>query len=386
MKNIKILFVVHDASRTGAPVVLLNFLRWFKKNTEISFHVLILEDGPLKQDFEKFAITFVVPFVYNYSLKNKIRRRLHPELSYDYKISEIVNKLSKNNYSIVFGNTIVTLPCILKFQKLGNAKIICAMHELTHVIEHYFKKDYVLTELQKIDLILAGSNAVKENLLTEFNLPNDKIKVIHAFIETKIDINKSSKQLREELGIKPSELIIGGMGSVGLRKGMDLVVPLAVELKNKHPEVPYKLLWVGGLASNQYFKIFTQDAKKCNVAEQVVFIENTEFPNDYLNLFDVFVLFSREDPFPLVLLTAAYMEKALIAFEKSGGANELINDTSGFLASYLDVSDVAKIISNIYHNPNIVKEKGKVAKQRVINEFTDDIIPVEITKVLNSYL
>jgi len=37
----KILFISHYAGRTGAPLMLLNFLTWMKENSNISFEFLL---------------------------------------------------------------------------------------------------------------------------------------------------------------------------------------------------------------------------------------------------------------------------------------------------------------------------------------------------------
>ena len=41
----KILFISHDAGRTGAPLLLLNMLKWLKGNRDLSFEVLLMKDG-----------------------------------------------------------------------------------------------------------------------------------------------------------------------------------------------------------------------------------------------------------------------------------------------------------------------------------------------------
>jgi hypothetical protein len=37
----KILFISHSAGRTGAPLMLLNFLTWVKENSDITFEALL---------------------------------------------------------------------------------------------------------------------------------------------------------------------------------------------------------------------------------------------------------------------------------------------------------------------------------------------------------
>ena len=51
-----VLFISHDAWRTGAPLVLLHFLRWLKQHSTIPFVVLLREGaGELRPEFEHLA-------------------------------------------------------------------------------------------------------------------------------------------------------------------------------------------------------------------------------------------------------------------------------------------------------------------------------------------
>jgi len=54
-----VLFISHEASRTGAPLLRLNFARWFREKAGIPFAVLLRRDGPLRGAFESVAPTFV---------------------------------------------------------------------------------------------------------------------------------------------------------------------------------------------------------------------------------------------------------------------------------------------------------------------------------------
>ena len=65
----KVLFVSHDASRTGAPILLLNFLKWLKENTEISFITLLKQGGVLEPEFRTFWIWFSLKYPDNFTGK-----------------------------------------------------------------------------------------------------------------------------------------------------------------------------------------------------------------------------------------------------------------------------------------------------------------------------
>ena len=53
-----ILFVGHEATRTGAPTELLHFVRWFKKNGNRPFSILLGRGGELTTAFQEVADTW----------------------------------------------------------------------------------------------------------------------------------------------------------------------------------------------------------------------------------------------------------------------------------------------------------------------------------------
>ena len=67
-KKCKILFISHEATRTGAPILLLNFLNWLKKNSDIEIEILFKESkgnkGALINEFKTLGNV--------YSLDNSI--------------------------------------------------------------------------------------------------------------------------------------------------------------------------------------------------------------------------------------------------------------------------------------------------------------------------
>ena len=56
MSNRKILFISHDASRSGAPLTLLALIKAIKANhPEIEAHLLLLDKGVLYDDFCRYT-------------------------------------------------------------------------------------------------------------------------------------------------------------------------------------------------------------------------------------------------------------------------------------------------------------------------------------------
>jgi hypothetical protein len=58
----RFLFIGHDAGRTGAPIVLLHYLRWVKDHMP-DWHcdLLLIRGGALEAEYREVAEVFVLP-------------------------------------------------------------------------------------------------------------------------------------------------------------------------------------------------------------------------------------------------------------------------------------------------------------------------------------
>jgi glycosyltransferase involved in cell wall biosynthesis len=72
-------------------------------------------------------------------------------------------------------------------------------------------------------------------------------------------------------------------------------------------------------------------------------VEAVSNPLDYLSVFDIFALTSREDPYPLVVLEAALLQKPMVCFEKAGGAQDLIETDAGLIVPYLSLKPCQRL-------------------------------------------
>ncbi|HYP04526.1 MAG TPA: hypothetical protein VER57_08250, partial [Cyanobium sp.] len=80
----KILFVSHLASRTGAPLLLLWLVQWLKANTTHQLGVALMAEGPLEEDFTRICKTWTLrseplfkPLIRRVS--DSLNKRLHKD-------------------------------------------------------------------------------------------------------------------------------------------------------------------------------------------------------------------------------------------------------------------------------------------------------------------
>lgn len=369
----KVLFISHEASRSGAPIVLLHLLKWLKKNTALQFDILLLNSGPLKTDFEQLGKTFVLSDImgqHTYPARIK-KKLLGTTLNDQYR--KVAVYLSKGKYDLIYGNTIVSLPWLQIFKNDHSIKTLCCIHELSYVLNYFFAKEYLENNLKNVDSIIAVSMAVKEALVNMFNIWPGKVHLHYEFIDV-YNWKETDLIERDDLKISGDEFIIGMGGTPEWRKGTDLIVPLALKLMAKYPELAFKMVWLGGDEENSYVKQVMYDARKTGIENKVLFLDSKPNPLNFINLFDTFILLSREDPFPLIVLEAAYLKKPIIAFENSGGIPELTAQGAGFTAPYLNIDAVADLIYKLSINKALAFETGKKAQELILASHTSDAV------------
>lgn len=375
----KILFISHEASLSGAPILLLNLLKNLKGKTDLTFDVLLMNEGELFQDFAKTA-DHVFSLNSKPLKKNYIHRKIlrlknifFSQNTPNENFRKVLKKILSNNYDLIYGNTIASLDMVFELQK-KHSNCVIAIHELSFALETIKDKNQIIEKINKIKYIIAGSKAVADNLIQNYKVKDNKIEIIHSFVEKDPIVKTNKLVLKEELGISVENLILGIASSQELRKGTDLVPMLVKKIIQKKPNLKFKFINLGGNKNNSFLRTSRLDAKKLGVEDYIVYIDHTNASNDYINLFDIFLLLSREDPFPLVMLTAAQLEKPIIAFKNSGGAEEFLQNDNGILVPYLDIDSVAEQIIDLSENPEKMKDLGRLIRQHLENNYSEEII------------
>ncbi len=366
----RILFIGHESERTGAPIVLLHLLRWIKKNRpELDVEMLLLRDGDLRESYEKVATVYVVPSTPLPKIVVRGRRFLRRKLRLKQKLKLPDLPPISREYDLVLGNTVASLE-YLEFFKARGFRTICWLHEMRSVIESFFPEPGRFAELAKsVDLFIVASTKV-ETVLREFGATN-QTEIVYEFAELEPVREKDSAAVRRSLGIPVDAFIVGGSGTVSSRKGTDLFLEIASRLTSSLEDIYF--LWVGGASSYSAaeFEHAVRQIERLRL-ERVFITGKQDTPGNYFANMNVFALTSREDPFPLVCLEAASLNKPVICFEGAGGMPEFVGDDAGSIVPLGDADAFAEAILEYYRDPRKLAAAGDAAHRKVNSGFSLD--------------
>lgn len=367
-----ILFVGHDANRAGSQILLLRFLKLLKAYGKVQFSILLKHDGPLVQEYEAVAPTYILHQEKPVGLKSQILQKIKAKIGQTTsEVNPVWQMLAHQKFDLIVSNTFTNGDIFEELSQF-NCPIYSYIHELRMGIEMYNGTQQAIDNtLRGTQKFIACANSVKQNLLQQFGISEQQIEILCSLLpESAQQYQISSAKvnaLKQELGIPQDAFVVGGMGTIDLRKGTDLFVQLAHILQHQNTY----FLWVGGSHSQNDFKIFSIDAQRLGL-QNIKFVEAVSNPLDYLSVFDIFALTSREDPYPLVVLEAALLQKPMVCFEKAGGAQDLIETDAGMIVPYLSLEAMANAVRIMKENPEIRTKMGRIAREKVLQRHSTE--------------
>ena len=376
-----ILFISHDGNRAGAQIFLFNIMRFFKRE-KYGVVLLILNNwGSLREEFETNFDTFYLDSENPGSKIKKIKELLGTKKN----LLQEINR--KYKIDLIYANTIASVDILEEVKTIFNKPIISHIHELSFSIEQFGSKGCLEKLKSYSTKIIACSESVKANLVLksiDFEL---KTIVVHSFVENEkiLDIHHKENvmEVKKEFGIEGKHFLIGACGNADWRKAPDVFLSIVKEVVSKTEHV--KFIWVGVNKNDILFFQLSYDAKKLGIEKFITWLPATPKAVSILNSLDVFLVCSREDPFPLVMLEAALCEKPIVGFKNTGGAEEFIEEDCGFTSSYLDIKSISQNIITLQKDPILAKRMGKSAQNKVLKNYSFENSIIKIEEIIQSF-
>lgn len=378
-----ILFVTHDCSRTGAPIVLLNLIRWLVAEKKIKADILFKDTGELLKDFQDLTqrqYYFFNPAIHTpkffrilFSFLGKWRIILYRKFLFE--------RMMKNKYDLIYVNSAASSKILNSLKEILDIPCIFHIHELEGGIKYFnFNKEFELA-LRNSKKVIPVSNQVKTLLVDKFLVSEDKLKVVNEFID-EIEINPCNGKVWNQSGDKNREFIVGASGTINLRKGTDLFINIAAKLfYSLGDQFPIKFVWVGGNPRSLEYFYLQKDIENLELESKIIIVPEVENPFPYYNSFDVFLMTSREDPFPLVCLENARLGKPILYFEGATGISEFLDCSDFCNVEYLNIDQMGSKILRLYGDQELYSDISNFVKSES-SKYRTEILADEIFKVI----
>ena len=96
-----------------------------------------------------------------------------------------------------------------------------------------------------------------------------------------------------------------------------------------------------------------EELNKLSLSREMIIIPFNKSVQFFYSSIDLYISTAREEPFGLTLLEAGLYKKPCIAFEKSGGPEEILNNNIGLLIPYGNIEIAVDSIFKIKNNKQL---------------------------------
>jgi glycosyltransferase involved in cell wall biosynthesis len=317
---VKILIVANGFVRAGVSRVLSLISQEWAKENEVSISI-----------FKKSE--FVYPLggeVVQHGIP--LRSTIASQVYHLYRL------LKKNNYDKIYGfSEDANYPLAIAAKLAGvNDKTVLTVHnpvqKFSMKVQSRVKKHY-----SSVGQVIAVSNGVREGLI---NLGVSPEKVV--FKPNPIDLQMVDEKLKDSalvgLNLIKENINFVGVGRLHKHKGFDILINAFSEVLNFLPYAHLTIVGDGEERINLETKI-----TQLKLQNKVTLMGAVENPFAIVKASDVYVMSSRLEGWPLVLMEAMAVGKPVISFSCPNGPDEIIQDaTQGILVESENESELAK--------------------------------------------
>ena len=299
-----------------------------------------------KIKFDK-NIKFLTP-KYNVSNLKNIR------LKYLISLYELFKYLLKNKNSMVISFQ-ANIYCII-LCKLLNIKIIVRSNSSPEGWYHNWIKKIIYKKIISFaDKVIVNSSEFKKQMKEKFKI---KVKCIYNPLNFNEIVKKS--KIKTQKSFFDNSFNIINIGRMTEQKDQITILKAINLLKNK---IKLKLIIIGKGSE----KINLINFIKKNKLEKIVKIMNyTENPYPYIKNANLFVLSSKYEGLPNVLLEAASLKKLIISTNCPTGPKEILNNGKGGIFFKIgDYKDLSKKIFYCFRNKKKLRHKIEYCYQNL---------------------
>jgi glycogen synthase len=220
------------------------------------------------------------------------------------------------------------------------------------------------TGIEAADRIVAVSQGSKEDILKYFDVPEEKIEVIHNGIDLEEYKKVERNAARKKYGIEGRYILF--VGRISRQKGITHLIDAVKYL-------PEDVKVVLCASSPDTPEILEEVEQKVKLYDNIIWINEMVKKEDLIELYsnaEVFVAPSIYEPFGIINLEAMACETPVVASATGGIKEVVVHEETGFLVEPGNSEELAKYINILLANKELAREFGKNGRKRVEEKFS----------------
>ena len=352
--RVRLALISHDAHFHGAQVVALALARALVGDHDVALTILLGGAGELTPQFAAVANTETVPGDFD-------------DLA---AWGDVARRLAASGVAAVLCNTLVSARAIPALREAG-LRIVQLVHELPSLIRQYGLEAASRDAAAEAAAVVFASGYVRDRFLELAGPIHGRTVIRHQGLDMRrLSPGEREQQraaTRREWGIPGDRKIVLGMGYGDARKGLDLWPALMRRVVASCDAAVF--VWVGRIEANLLHWL-QHDLRESGMEGRLILPGMTDDLASTYAAADAFVLTSREDPFPNVVVEAMASGLPTVVFDKSGGIVDLVRDAGGVVVPYLHVDAMGDALGRLLGDAAAAAAMGRTVAARIARDFS----------------
>lgn len=262
--------------------------------------------------------------------------------------------LLRQNPDIIHAHDWLTFEAGMRAKQLTKKPFIAHVHatEFDRSGEHSgnpLVHDIEYNALHMADRVVAVSQVTKDIIVREYNIPEDKVMVVHNSIDPEdfTDVSFAGSYMYLEEMKKRGYKVVVSLGRLTVQKGLRYLIQAAGRVVDVNDKVLFLIAGDGELRNE-----LIEQAAELGVAHNVIFtgfLRGQRWRDAYA-IGDMFVMPSVSEPFGLTALEAAGTGNAVL-LSKQSGAGEVLRSVLKF--DFWDTGKLANYILAVAQQPTL---------------------------------
>jgi len=358
-----LVLIVHDALYYGVQYHALALARTIYEQFPRPLFIVLKKGGGLEKEFNKWGTVF------NLEKEQSMRGSEESALAAIWQQLESANVTQALACTVVAGD-------VSRYLKQRGLAVVTLVNELPTTIESNGYQQLLAQTIQASDKLVFPARNVRDACMRAFGLESQQCLIRpqgvlspNPYLQQRLEAKQA---ICRRHGLDEHARIIVNCASGGIRKGPDLFLAVAKQILTGPEKEDIHFIWVGDLA-DEVRAWCEHDLEKMSAKKNIHFVGFQKDVAQYMAASELFLLTSREDPFPNVMLSAMEAGLPVLAFANSGGADELLTEDTGVLVSYLDTPAMAGAVLDLLNDAEKRRHIGKQAAQWVTrhHQFED---------------
>jgi len=371
--------VLYIASRGDKGAGGENYLLTLFRNIDLQKIIPIVvlpSDGSLRSPLEALGIEVIVVEA-DYSW-------LQPDIAWyrvmagmQDRVKALVSIISEKQIDLVHTNSNLRFEGALAARLAGIPHLYLAHIEFQPDMPIFQRLPLSLASYAQLmgelsDHVVAVSESVASTLSS--HIPTQKLQVIHNGLELQTfdhALNQQSNNFRAELGIEDSDILIAAVGRIAPDKGFDYLLDAARQvLGNTSGNIHF--IVVGSEENQAHAAELKQKIIDYDISKHFHFLGFRDDVPDILATSDVFVLSSRKEGHPYVMLEAMASKCAIVACNCAGVEETIDEGETGFIVPIGDHDAIARQLRLLIDDAPLRTKLAGAARNKIVSSFTAD--------------